>query len=168
MSTKRLPEIPVDPPKEYFLAVGEVAIRWSRLEYQMSVLARVGFNLGKDEQRSLIIGMDMTTLTGVLRAVAKGWIKDKVLAQDLTTLADDIAKLRNRRGDLVHGLYGHWLAKPKSWQLFKLKSPKQRGNISTEEISPEIIARFGAQLRDLQVRAQDLTRRLKAVHGTKP
>jgi hypothetical protein len=168
MATKRLPEIPIDPPKEYFSAVGEVAIRWSRLEYQMSVLARVGFKLGKDEQRSLIIGMDMTTLTGVLRAVAKGWVQDRVLARDLTALADDIAELRNRRGDLVHGLYGYWLGKPKPWQLFKLKSPKQRGNIASEEISPEIISNFGAELRALQVRAQDLTKRLKAVHGTRP
>jgi len=168
MATKRLPEIPVDPPKEYFSSVGEVAIRWSRLEYQMSVLARVGFKLGKDEQRSLIIGMDMTTLTGVLRAVVQGWVKDQVLARDLTAPANDIAKLRNRRGDFVHGLYGHWLGRPQPWQLFKLKSPKQRGNIASEQISPEIISRFAADLRALQVRAQDLTSRLKAVHGTKP
>jgi len=134
----------------------------------MSVLARVGFKLGKDEQRSLIIGMDMTTLTGVIRAVARGWVKNQTLARDLTVLADDIAKLRNRRGDLVHGLYGHWLGCPHPWQLFKLKSPKQRGNIASEEISPEIISRIGAELRTLQVRAQDLTRRLKDVHGTKP
>ena len=168
MATRRLPEIPIDPPKEYFSAVGEVAIRWSRLEYQMSVLVRVGFKLGKDEQRSLIIGMDMTTLTGVLRAVARGWVRDRILAQDLIKLADDIGDLRNRRGELVHGLYGYWLGSTKPWQLFKLKSPKQRGNIASEEISPDTIARFAADLRALQVRAQDLTRRLKAVHGTKP
>ena len=167
MATKRLPEIPIDPPKEYFSAVGEVAIRWSRLEYQMSVLARVGFKLGKDEQRSLIIGMDMTTLTGVLRAVAQGWVKDRALARDLSALANDIGELRNRRGQFVHGLYGHWLGEPTPWQLFKLKSPKQRGNIASEEVSPDIIRSFGAELRKLQVRAQDLTRRLKAVHGTK-
>jgi hypothetical protein len=167
MATRRLPEIPIDPPKDYFSAVGEVAIRWSRLEYQMSVLARVGFKLGKDEQRSLIIGMDMTTLTGVLRAVAQGWVKDRTLAQALAALADDTARLRNRRGDLVHGLYGHWLGSTKPWQLFKLKSPKQRGNMASEEISPEAIRRFAAELRTLQVRAQDLTTRLKAVHGTK-
>lgn len=167
MATKRLPDIPIDPPKEYYSAVGEVAIRWSRLEYQMSVLARVAFKLGKDEQRSLIIGMDMTTLTGVLRAAAKGWVQDRALACALSTLADDIAKLRNRRGDLVHGLYGHWLGNPRQWQLFKLKSPKQRGNIATEEISPEVIERFAAKLRELQVRAQDLTGRLKSAHGTK-
>jgi hypothetical protein len=167
MTPRRLPDIPIDPPKEYFASVGEVAIRWSRLEYQMSVLARVGFKLGKDEQRSLIIGMDMTTLTGVLRAVAQGWVKDRPFAQELTALADDIAKLRNRRGDFVHGLYGYWLGTTKPWQLFKLKSPKQRGNIASEEISPEAISRFAAELRALQFRAQDLTTRLKAIHGTR-
>ena len=168
MATKRLPEIPIDPPKEYFSAVGEVAIRWSRLEYQMSVLARVGFKLGKDEQRSLIIGMDMKTLTGVLCAVAQGWVKDKALARDLTKLSGDIRDLRDRRGELVHGLYGYWLGSPKTWKLFKLKSPKQRGNIASEDISPEAIAKFGSELRSIQIRAQDLTTRLKAVHGTKP
>lgn len=164
---KRLPEIPIDPPNEYFSAVGEVALRWSRLEYQMSVLCRVGFRLGKDEQRSLIIGMDMTTLTGVLRAVARGWVNDRPLARDLGVLADDIANLRDRRGVLVHGLYGYWAGSPKTWKLFKLKSPKQRGNIASEDISPGAIAEFAAELRALQIRAQDLTTRLKAAHGTK-
>jgi hypothetical protein len=168
MPKKRLPEIPIDPPREYFAAVGEVAVRWSRLEYQLGVLARVGFKLGKDEQRTLIIGMDMNVLTSVLRAVAQGWISDKNLAKDLRTFADDIAGLRSKRGDFVHGLYGYWAGKPQQWLMFKLKSPKQRGNINADAISHADIAAFAAKLRELQVRAQELTTALKAVHGTRP
>jgi hypothetical protein len=71
MTVKRLPETPIDPPPEYFAAVGEVAVRWSRFEYQLGVLVRAGFKLGKDEQRTLIVGMDMTVLTAVLSEAAR-------------------------------------------------------------------------------------------------
>ena len=145
-----------------------MAVRWSRLEYQLGVLARVGLKLGKDEQRTLIIGMDMTVLTGVLRAVAQGWMSDKKLAREIKKFADDLGNLRGKRGEFVHGLYGYWVGKPEQWLMFKLKSPKQRGNINTDPISPATILEFAAKLRDLQLRAQDLTRALKAVHGTRP
>lgn len=168
MSTKHLPEIPLDPPAEYFAAVGEVAVRWSRLEYQLGVLARVGFKLGKDEQRSLIIGMDMTVLASVLKAVAQGWVADKTIARKLVMFSTDIAALRNKRGEFVHGLFGHWLGKPQQWYMFKLKSPKQRGNINADPVSPTDIVAFAAELRKLQVRAQDLTTELKGQHGSRP
>lgn len=168
MANKRLPDIPIDPPEEYFRAVGEVAVRWSRLEYQLGVLARVGFKLGKDEQRTLIIGMDMTVLTNVLRAVAQGWISHTKLARDIAKFADDVAGLRNKRGEFVHGLYGYWLGQPEKWLMFKLKSPKQRGIINSEAISPAQIAAFATKLRNLQIRAQELTTALKAEHGTRP
>ncbi len=167
MPKKRLPEIPIDPPPGYFTAVGEVAVRWSRLEYQLGVLARVGFKLGKDEQRTLIIGMDMTVLTSVLRAVAQGWISDKKVARDIKKFADDLGALRGKRGEFVHGLYGYWVGKPEQWLMFNLKSPKQRGNINADAISPADILAFAGKLRDLQIRAQELTRALKAVHGTR-
>lgn len=168
MPKKRLPEIPIDPPTEYFAAVGEVAVRWSRLEYQLGVLARVGFKLGKDEQRTLILGMDMTVLTSVLRAVAQGWISDKKIARDIKKFVDDLADLRGRRGEFVHELYGYLVEKPEQWLMFKLKSPKQRGNINTDPISPTTILAFAAKLRSLQLRAQELTKALKAVHGARP
>ena len=168
MPNKRLPEIPIDPPSEYFAAVGEVAVRWSGLECQLGVLARVGFKLGKDEQRTLISGMDMTVLTNVLRAVSQGWISDKKVARDIKKFVDDLADLRVKRGEYVPGLYGYWVGKPEQWLMFKLKSPKQRGNINADPISPAAILAFAAKLRDLQLRAQELTRGLKAVHGTRP
>ena len=168
MPKKRLPNIPIDLPEQYFHAVGEVAIRWSRLEYQLGVLARVGFKLGKDEQRTLITGMDVTVLSSVLRAMAQGWISQKTLARDIEKFADDVAGLRNKRGEFVHGLYGHWLGEPKRWFMFKLKSPKQRGNINAESISPSDIAAFATKLRILQIRAQELTTELKAARGTRP
>lgn len=168
MRKKRLPEIPLDTPRDYFAAIGEVAVRWSRLEYQAGVLARVGFKLGKDEQRSLIFGMDMKVLRSVLRAVAQGWISDRELARDIRGFADKAASLRGKRGDFVHGLYGYWSGKPERWFRFKLKPPEQRGNFNAQPISPTDIAAFAKQLRELQLRAQELTTRLKAVHGTRP
>jgi hypothetical protein len=167
MAVKRLPEIPIDPPPEYFAAVGEVAVRWSRLEYQLGVLVRAGFKLGKDEQRTLIVGMDMTVLTAVLRAVAQGWISDKKVARDIKEFAAELADVRGKRGDYVHGLYGYWQGKPDKWFMFKLKL-RQRGNINADPISPADISAFAAKLRGLQMRAQELTRALKAVHGTRP
>lgn len=167
MAVKRLPEIPIDPPAEYFMAVGEVAVRWSRLEYQLGVLVRVGFKLGKDEQRTLIAGMDMSVLTAVLRAVAQGWISDKKVAKQIEEFTDELADLRGKRGEYVHGLYGYWLGKPDKWFMFKLKS-RQRGNINADPISPADITKFAQELRRLQLRAQELTRALKAIHGTCP
>ena len=167
MAVKRLPEIPIDPPPGYFAAVGEVAVRWSRLEYQLGVLVRVGFNLGKDEQRTLIVGMDMTVLTAILRAVAQGWIANRKIARDIEKFADELAELRGKRGDYVHGLYGYWLGKPDKWFMFRLKT-RQRGNINADPVSPTDILAFGQKLRGLQLRAQQLTRELKAIHGTRP
>lgn len=165
MSKKRQPEIPIDPPTEYFAVVGEVAVRWARLEYQLGVLTRVGFRLGKDEQRSLIIGMNMTVLAGVLRAVAQGWLKDKKLSQKLKEFADEIAELRNKRGDYAHG---HWSGEPQKWFMFNMKSPKQRGQVATEPTSPKEIAAFAIKLRKLQLRAQELTAELKATYAKPP
>ena len=110
----------------------------------------------------------MSVLASVLKAVAQGWVTDRKLAQKLAKFSEDIAALRNKRGEFVHGLFGHWLGKPQQWYMFKLKSPKQRGNINADPVSPTDIAAFAAELRQLQVRAQDLTTELKGLHGSRP
>jgi len=69
-TTRRKMTFLVDLPTDYYIALGEVASRWTWLEHQLGVLIRLGFKLSKAEGRVLTVGMAAKPKTHILRITA--------------------------------------------------------------------------------------------------
>lgn len=159
---RRLPHANTDPPKEYCAPMGDVVLRWSRLEYQLGVINRVISKLGKVDQRRLVINQRTANLCRMLRVLAPG-VPSVQLSAELLQFADDVEKGCGKRDDYVHSIYGHWLDDPGTPMKFRLRSGMPALPVSTQEIES-----FVSEVKGLQVRAQELTTQLKAIFGTKP
>lgn len=89
---RRLPHSEIDPPKEYSAPVGEIVLRWTRLEYQLGVIIRVIAKLGKADQRQLILNQRAQSLCRILRVLVPGIVSPDKIATELTEFAMEVEK----------------------------------------------------------------------------
>lgn len=119
---RRLPHSEIDPPKEYSAPVGEIVLRWTRLEYQLGVIIRVIAKLGKADQRQLILNQRAQSLCRILRVLVPGIVSPDKIATELTEFAMEVEKKCDRRDTYVHSIYGHWLDEPAKPIRFRMKA----------------------------------------------
>ena len=163
MSTKAKtcpPDVPLDPPKQYRAPLGEIVLRWSRLEYQLGVIARVAVKLSKADQRRLFLSLRTEQLYRAL-VVVSAVMPLRVLAPEVRQLALDAQKLNTLRDNYVHSIYGSCLGSPNDPKRFRLKNRRGGEEMIPEPVSVQELSGFSDQLNDLLQRAQDLTVKIK-------
>jgi hypothetical protein len=152
----------IDLTPDYYRAIGEISARWNWLEFQLGVLIREGFGLDKKEGRVLTVGMAMKPKCHILRIMALKWVKDAQLRHDLTKLAKDCQNKIDDRHCHVHGVYAYLNDAPEKIGLMLIGSGEERYAPSLKEPILPDLQRIAGELRALQMRAQDITRRIKA------
>lgn len=151
----------MDVPSSYCSAIGEIAARWNWLENQLGVIIREGFELDKKEGRVLTVGMGVKPKCNILRMVALKWITDRALQEQVRQLAKDCQNMIDPRNEYVHGLYGHPVGQPNRIGRMIMGSGEERYMPKFMETSVAQIQQRATELREIQQRAQAITRRIK-------
>lgn len=155
--------IPMDLSADHYLRVGEIAARWSWLEWQFHAIIRTILGLGKKEGRILTIGMGIKPMSNMIRGLSMHLIKDARLKSELQRLAKDVAKAKADRDTYVHGVYCHEVDKPEAPHIYHMRSAEERIMPKAEPLPLAKLDAVIANLRDCQQRAQGLTTQLKAL-----
>lgn len=161
-------KFPIDLPPEYYAAIGEIAGRWSWLEYHLGVIIRVGFGLGKKESRVLTVGMAVKPKSHVLKIMAKKWIKDRALRKNIHALADDMQAKLNDRNAYVHALYCHLSGKPDKLGRYVMGSGEQRFLPEFKPAPISALQKCALELRELQEKTKQIVRELKTLKQEAP
>lgn len=163
MKKKPVTKIPMDIPKEYYAAIGEIAARWSWLDHQLGVIIRVGFGLGKPAGRVLTTGMGVKNKAHILRLLETRLRRNGTLANLIKDLRERTLKNVDNRNDLVHGLFGHMKDEPDKVVRYVLRSPEQRAELAAVPAPITAVPKVAAELRAIQLLAQEVTTALKAL-----
>jgi hypothetical protein len=148
---------------EILSGIGEIVARWGYLQHQLGVIIRVALGLKKDVGRVLTVGMELGVLCGVLRTLSKTdrWVKDEKTRNDIKKLANDIQEAAEHRNNYAHGVFGYTEESPTQFVRFLFKQAEHRVTPDIEIITPTSLKVFATEARNLWVRAQELTHRLK-------
>lgn len=158
----KLVGIPLDLPPEYYASIGEIAARWSWMEWQLHVIIRVILKLDKKQGRILSIGMAVKPMANMIRGLSLRWVPDAKLKNDLQNFIKAVMKFKKTRDELVHGVYVIPENEPMSICLYRIRSAEERILPPAERIRADQIKAAASHLHDLQTQAVALTRRLKA------
>jgi hypothetical protein len=156
-----LPAADVDPPKELFAAVGEIVLRWSRLEYQLGVLVRVVVSATKQKQYRELSRKRTRELCALLDLLAPSLVADAKVASRLLSFARSVESAEKIRNDYVHSIYGEWTDKLRVPMRFRLATADKDGNLKASGYDVKQIDSFAVDVAELQDEAQAVTEVLK-------
>jgi hypothetical protein len=150
---------------EILMGIGEIVAHWSYLEFQLGVLLREALNVSMAAERVLIADMHAQPLCRALKTVTLDdtWIKDGKIRDDLRKLAGDVSDSADSRNDVAHGVFGFIVEQDgKHLARYKRRKGMQRIKPEAERVTAESLKEAAEEVRDLGVRAQDLTVHLLA------
>jgi hypothetical protein len=163
MTQKRPASYSIDNfPPDIIQGIGEIMARWGYLQLQLGVIVRVALALRKDAGRVVTVGAEVGALCGMIRTLTHSdhWIKDASIRRDLEALAEDVRKQSADRNDYAHGVFGQG-AEPGTFVRHLMRKPQHRIAPEEEPITAESLKKISDEARELWIRAQDITQRLK-------
>ena len=163
---KRSPKVPHDPPKKYIPIVGEIVMRWSRLEYQFGVLVRLLVDTTKQRQQAALLSKRAQDLCALLLLIAPKFASSRDLAEKICELARKVRSAEGWRNKYVHSVYGNWSDEPGVEIRFHLKSDE--AGIQGYPISTAELQVFAEKVKDQESRAQQLTTQEKDARRKRP
>jgi hypothetical protein len=167
---KSIPKYAADKlPKDLLAAVGEVIVRWGRLEYQVHRLLCVGFEVPNEAGRALTIGMSISSACATLRTLAAvdHWITDKKIRARIKDLQRDIQGEAERRHELAHGVFGFDLDTPNDFARYTFRLPAHKVVPDSIPVDLNDLHELAETARALVERTIDLTVSVKAHHDSR-
>lgn len=152
----------IDMPPAYYTAIGEVLQRWAQLEYQMQEILWYGMGLNEKQGRTLTVGMKMHVIMGTLQTATLFWITDKTDLQEVNILLKGARKWAADRNHIAHGSWQAPPERPDEIRLHYMKESEDRLLPKAKVIDPHKMRQISDGLRALNVRADKLTRKLRA------
>lgn len=148
---------------EILQGIGRIISRWGYLQFQLGVIIRVALGIKKDVGRVLTVGMEVGDLCKVLKMLAKTdhWIKDQSLRETIRKLANDVLQAAEHRNNYAHGVFGYTDETPPRFARLLLNLAEHRANPEWDVITPDGLEEIAADARNLWMRAQAITDRLK-------
>src|SRR6267378_3293932 len=149
--------LPIEPeyvastlPDDLLAAIGSVIYKWGRIEYQLSNLIAIGFDLPKETGRALTIGMEVNVMCGVIRTLTFNdhWIKDDALCSEIKILAADVQDKSGDRHDYAHGVMGYNLDEPNTFARYLFKAAAHRIAPSSEKITAEGVRKIAGEANE--------------------
>lgn len=124
-----------DVPTRLTNLVGQIAIEWSDLEWQLEETIRQLLDASIREGRITTSGMNMKARIYVARNLVQGLVIEKKLPASFVTDLDKIGtritrKLEGQRNKLIHGLWGRLNGK---WYVLRTS-----GTRTVKELRPEL------------------------------
>lgn len=155
-------KLPVDIPKTYYQAVGEVVSRMARVEHQLMVAIGLLLQLKNPKQvRVSFMGMNMKARLGAIRALASNWVTDPELKQELCTIVAEARKLADTRNSLAHGVWAKQGGKKTLRLGYALESKDFYMPRSTPYTTAQIVAK-AKEVRALAIRLDNAIGALKS------
>lgn len=147
----------------YYLHMGTALHRWATLEYQLMNIIWAALGLDSKTGRVLTVGMNLPTLSGVLRNLPRRWITDPSISKEIRSICDHIREEVAFRNFLAHGV---WSADPNDpnrtpW-LNYMKDAKERILPGAEQVSPKLLRQFAERVGKLNHRAEHLLKQIRS------
>ncbi len=151
-------------PKEYLEAIGDLVVRWGRLQWQLANLIAIGFDIPKETGRAFTNSMGIKSLCDVLLALVHTdrWIKDHKMRNNITALSKDIIDKTAHRNNFAHGAFIFDLDSPDDFHRILSNKKKDVFPLSTEKITLDQLKQLTEEVRTLVTQTADLTVALKA------
>ncbi len=159
-----------DLTPDILAGIGKIIAWWGYLQLQLGVIIREVTNVRKETGYVLTIGPDLNVLCTMIKTLTHSdhWIKDAGLRNDLAKFGKDVRDKSDHRNDYAHGVFGYQGDNPRIFVRHLFKSPPHRITPGTEPITPASLGKISDEARDLWLRAQDITHRLKALKRKRP
>ena len=150
-------------PDTYYVHIGAALHRWATLEYMLMTIIWEALKLDNKAGRVLTVGMNVPTLTGILRNLPRRWVTDPTIAKDIRSLCSEIKDHVEFRNYLAHGI---WTVDPKDethtpW-LNYMKDGQDRILPGSEAVKPETLRVFSDLVGALVHQAGDILKRVRA------
>lgn len=151
-------------PPNFLRVVGEMIVRWSRLQWQLSNLVAVGFNIPKDTSRAFTVRMSTGNICNLVLILTENdrWIKDDTLREEIKCLSKEIMNKVENRNNFAHGAFFFDLDTPNEFYRMVTNSKKNTITPSYEKIDVSQLKQLALEARSLVQRTADLTVKLKA------
>jgi hypothetical protein len=157
----RLPKVGQNPPREYFAPIGEIALRHSRLEYQLGVILRLLLGASKPSQYRSIASKRTKTLCSFIDLLLPSPRATSAVNARIKALISATKKIESDRDDLIHSIYGTWSDDPANVPMrFRLLGDAS-GALKAVPITVQDMQKIADKIRDLQVEAQAITKAYK-------
>lgn len=157
-------------PPNLLAGIGDIIVRWGRLQWQLANLVVVAFDIPKNTGLALTSGMDVGALCNAIRTLTwnNQWIDDDVLRKEISCLAGDVVNKAQVRNRYAHGVFGFDMDEPNSFSRYNFKAAKDNIFPSPEPLALEHLKTHAFEAQELVDRTVDLTVRLKGARTLKP
>src|SRR5688572_830707 len=100
-------DIPIDLPKSYYPAIGEIISRCAILEGEMRVIIWRAASMDNKLGRVLTVGMKAKVLIATMKNVANHWGGHPFFKQEMNSIANRANELVADRNFVAHGVWGY-------------------------------------------------------------
>ena len=156
-------------PDSYYVHIGSALQKWAILEYMLMTIIWEALKLDNKAGRALTVGMNIPTLTGILRNLHRQWVTDPAITEDIRVLCNDIKEHVVTRNNLVHGIWtADHQAENRVPHLNYMKEAAQRILPHAEAVKPEQLRDFAEIVNILVNRSSGLLTRIRNAPAPMP
>ena len=142
----------------YYKPIGQLIVRWGFTElYLQSVIWHVWKIKDVKAARALTWNLNAVEKVKMFGALAPRWIQDPALQAELREIHTEAERLRIRRNQFAHGVWGYLPGKRKEMLMFYLRELDRR-------IMPKATRPTIAEVKRLASEIDRLNARLKQFH----
>lgn len=149
-------------PAMYFRRIGEISYRWNMIELYMQTLTWHFLGLDFKKGRLLTYWPGQQAKLAAFKALPQKWVSDSETAREICQIAKNAAKLKIRRNNIVHGIWGHEPGRKDELRLFEIESVSDRILPRAKLISKNELTSQAQALERLQKRLVALHKRVGA------
>lgn len=149
---------PLNIPSAYYKPIGQLVVRWGFTElYLQSIIWHVWKIKNVKVARSLTWNLNAVEKVKLFDALSPRWIKNLAEQKELKELHSEAERLRVKRNQLAHAIWGYVPGKRKEMLMFYLRELDQR-------ISPKASRPTVTEVKKLAADIDALNKRLKRFH----
>ena len=170
MPKKTPPRFAADTlPPEYLTVIGEIVVRWGRLQYQLSTLVAVCFDTSVATGRAFTQRMEVSVLCGLLKTVTANshWLQDAALRSEICLLGKEVNESRDNRNNFAHALFAFELENPNVFSRYIFKEPEHKFSPVAHEVKIDELQSIATQAQGFVARTADLTHRVQILRDAK-
>jgi hypothetical protein len=157
---KRIDEVAVSLPHEYYPAIGEFMFKYAQLEYLLHELLWRCIDVDNKQGRTLTIGADISAIFATLFTVTSTnrWISTPRFKGEIGNVVKVAREYKNLRNQLAHGSWQF----PKNgkpadvWMHYIKETPDQRLLPSARKLEPSLMHKASGKLGATLGRAKRL------------
>ena len=155
--------LPLDIPPRYYKPIGQIIVSWNLAEAQLSSIIW-HFHGIKDPKRGRLFTyrLDAIEKLDIFWATANSHVNDQGRKSTMLELHREATKLRSKRNDFAHGLWGRMPKERKTWKMFYLKNVQHTYLLKRDVISIEELKDWAARFRSFTTRLNSFRIRIGA------